>query len=106
MKGDTLPRESRTLIDAATGRTIRPVTSEPAIHHHPFDYLPAHDDGMNWLVFVSHRSGRLVQLTDRPDLNGWRIHPAHDGRWVYFTAGSGASRVSTGPGFLYEVVVA
>ena len=114
MKGDTLPQESRTLIDAATGRTIRQVTSAPAIHHHPFYYLPAYDDGMNWLVFVSHRSGRpalfaeerasgrLVQLTDRPDLNEWSIHPAHDGRWVYFTAGSGAWRVSTGPGFREE----
>lgn len=114
MKGDTLPPESRMLVDDATGRPVRQVTTAPAIHHHPFYYLPAYDDAMHWLVFVSHRggrpavfaeeraSGRLIQLTDRPDLNEWSIHPSHDGRWVYFTAGSGAWRVSTGPGFPEE----
>lgn len=114
MKGDTLPPESRMLVDAATGRSVRQVTTAPAIHHHPFYYLPAYDDAMQWLVFVSHRGGRpavfaeeraggrLVQFTDRPDLNEWSIHPSHDGRWVYFTAGSGAWRVSTGSGFREE----
>jgi oligogalacturonide lyase len=60
---------------------------------------------MRWLVFVSHRAGqpqlfaedrntrRLIQLTDRDDLNEWSIHPSHDGRYVYFTAGCGAWRV-------------
>ena len=33
-------------------------------------------------------SGKLIQLTDRPDLNEWSIHPSHDGRFVYFTAGA------------------
>lgn len=114
MKGRVLPPESRTLVDAATGRTIRQVTTAPAIHHHPFYYLPAYDDAMHWLVFVSHRcghpavfaeeraTGRLVQLTDRDDVNEWSIHPSHDGRWVYFTARSGAWRVSTGSGFPEE----
>ncbi|MFM7243767.1 MAG: oligogalacturonate lyase family protein [Planctomycetaceae bacterium] len=114
MKGRVLPPESRTLVDASTGRTIRQVTAASAIHHHPFYYLPAYDDAMHWLVFVSHRdgrpalfaeeraTGRLVQLTDRDDLNEWSIHPSHDGRWVYFTAQSGAWRVSTGSGFPEE----
>jgi oligogalacturonide lyase len=114
MKGRALPPESRTFADAATGRSVRQVTAHPSIHHHPFYYLPAYDDAMRWLVFVSHRgggpaifaeersSGRLVQLTDRDDLNEWSVHPAHDGRWVYFTAGCGAWRVSTEPGFREE----
>jgi len=86
---------------------VRQVTAAPGIHHHPFYYLPAYDDAMRWLVFVSHRSGaaqifveerstgNLLQLTDRPDINGWSLHPSHDGRFVYFTAGCAAWRVST-----------
>ena len=62
---------------------------------------------MRHLVFVSHRSGapqlflelqetkQLLQMTDREDLNEWSIHPSHNGRHVYFTAGSGAWRVDT-----------
>ena len=62
---------------------------------------------MRHLVFVSHRTGspqlflelqdtgQLLQLTDRDDLNEWSIHPSHDGRHVFFTAGSGAWRVDT-----------
>ncbi|MEM7012514.1 MAG: oligogalacturonate lyase family protein [Verrucomicrobiota bacterium] len=81
--------------------------SHPSIHHHPFYYLPAWDDAMQRLIFVSHRTGtpqifaeicataELQQLTDRHDLNEWSIHPSHDGRFVYFTAGSGAWRVDT-----------
>jgi oligogalacturonide lyase len=114
MKGRALPPESRTFADAATGRSVRQVTAHPSIHHHPFYYLPAYDDSMRWLAFVSHRggypaifveeqsSGRLVQLTDRGDLNEWSVHPSHDGRWIYFTAGCGAWRVSTEPGFREE----
>jgi len=114
MKGRVLPPEFRTFVDAATGITVRQVTVADAIHHHPFYYLPAYDDAMTWLVFVSHRTGspaifaeeratgRLLQLTDREDLNEWSIHPSHDGRWVYFTAGSGAWRVSTEPGLREE----
>ena len=57
------------------------------------------------LVFVSHRtgapqiffedraSGELVQVTDRNDLADWSIYPSPDGRFVYFTAGTGAWRV-------------
>jgi oligogalacturonide lyase len=106
-KGQHYPAESRCETDARTGVTIRQVTSAPAIHHQPFFYIPAYDDAMRWLVFVSHRtgspqifveeraSGNLIQLTDRPDLAEWSVHPAHDGRYVYFTAGAGAWRVST-----------
>jgi len=67
--------------------------------------VPAYDDGMKWLFFISHRTGRpqlfaedqttgeLVQLTDRSDLSEWSIHPSHDGRYVYFTAGTSAWRL-------------
>lgn len=101
------PSESRTFSDPRTGASVRQVTSHPSIHHHPFFYIPAYDDAMRWLVFVSHRIGapqifveervtsQLLQLTDRPDLNEWSLHPSHDGRFVYFTAGCSAWRVST-----------
>ncbi|MBX7164706.1 MAG: oligogalacturonate lyase family protein [Pirellulales bacterium] len=104
-KGRVYPAEGGLERDPATGARVRRVTSFPAIHHHPFYYLPAYDDALRWLVFVSHRTGtpqifveeratgRLVQLTDRADLNEWSIHPAHDGQYVYFTAGCGAWRV-------------
>lgn len=104
--GRRYPAESRTLRDERTGAAIRQVTAAPAIHHHPFFFIPAYDDAMRWLVFVSHRTGRpqifveeratgdLVQLTERDDLAEWSVHPAHDGRHVYFTAGTGAWRVA------------
>lgn len=106
-KGTVHPPESREFTDARTGARVRQVTAHPSIHHHPFYYLPAWDDAMRHLVFVSHRTGtpqlflelqetgQLLQLTDRDDLNEWSIHPSHDGRHVYFTAGSGAWRVDT-----------
>jgi oligogalacturonide lyase len=34
-----------------------------------------------------------LQLTDREEISDWSIHPSHDGRYVYFTAGSGGWRV-------------
>ena len=110
MKGRTHAPESIRRTDPATGASVRQVTTHPSIHHHPFYCLPAYDDAMEWLVFVSHRtgrpqifleeraSGRLVQLTDRDDVNEWSVHPSHDGRHVYFTAGCGAWRVATGSG--------
>jgi len=106
-KGRLWPAEARCFQDRLTGAKVRQITTHPSLHHHPFVYLPAYDDQMNWLVFVSHRSGlpqvfaedratgQLVQLTDRADLNEWSVHPSHDGRYVYFTAGSGAWRVDT-----------
>ncbi len=102
--------ESRTFTDPRTGATVRQVTSHPSIHHHPFYYLPAYDDAMTRLFFISHRTGRpeiwcevratgeLQQLTDRPDLVEWSVHPSHDGRFVYYTAGQGAWRVATATG--------
>jgi oligogalacturonide lyase len=104
-KGEHYPPESECFTDARTGAKIRRVTSAPAIHHHPFFMIPAFDDAQQWLVFVSHRTGspqlfaevratgELLQLTDRPDLAAWSIHPSPDGRYVYFTAGSGGWRV-------------
>lgn len=104
-KGRTFPSEARWLRDPGTGARIRQVTSHPSIHHHPFFFVPAWDDAMRRLVFVSHRSGspqifveerasgRLVQLTDREDLAEWSIYPSHDGSSVYFVAGTGAWRI-------------
>ncbi len=105
-KGKLYPSESRLVVDERTGVAIRQLTSAPAIHHHPFFMIPAYDDAMQWLIFASARTGRpqlfaevratgeLWQLTDRDDLNDWSIHPSHDGRYVYFTAGTGGWRVN------------
>ncbi len=105
-KGQRYPAESLELADAASGRRIRQITSHPSIHHHPFFFVPAYDQAMNKLIFVSYRtgkpqiffedraSGELVQATDRPDLADWSIIPSGDGRYVYFTAGTGGFRVN------------
>jgi len=104
-KGSVFPSESRWLNDPETGARIRQVTAHPSIHHHPFFFVPAWDDAMRRLIFVSRRtgtpqlfaevqaSGELVQLTDRADLAEWSIFPAHDGSSVFFVAGSGAFRL-------------
>ena len=34
-----------------------------------------------------------MQLTDRGDLAEWSLHPSHDGRHVYFIAGTAAWRL-------------
>lgn len=106
----TLPAESHRFTDPGTGATVRQVTHHTSIHHHPFYYLPAYDDAMTRLFFVSHRTGRpevwcelrssgeLQQLTNQPDLGEWSAHPSHDGRYVYYTAGTGAWRASTETG--------
>jgi oligogalacturonide lyase len=105
-KGRRYPSESRRLCDERTGAEIRQVTSAAAIHHQPFFFIPAYDDAMRWLVFVSHRTGQpqifieeratgdLIQLTDRDDLAEWSVHPSPDGKYVYFTAGAAAWRVA------------
>ena len=100
----------RPFIDPRTGARVRQVTDHPSIHHHPFYYLPCMDDAMTRLFFVSHRTGRpeiwceiratgeLQQLTDQPEIGEWSVHPSHDGRFVYYTAGKGAWRVATDTG--------
>ena len=105
--GRVFPSESRSFTDAATGARIRQVTDQASIHHQPFFFVPAYDDGMARLIFVSHRSGRpeiyaevhesgrLVQLTEREGLAEYSIYPSHDGRYVYYTAGAGGFRVDT-----------
>jgi len=106
-KGKIYPSESKTSEDSRTGAKIRRVTDYPSIHHHPFFFVPAYDDKMKRLIFISHRtgspqifaeeraSGDLIQLTERPDIAEWSVYPSHDGRYVYFTIGDGAWRVDT-----------
>lgn len=104
--GQRFPAESREFRDEGTGRRMRQVTSHPSIHHHPFFFVPAYDTAMRRMIFVSHRTGRpqiffedrqngdLVQVTDRTDLAEWSIIPSLDGRFVYYTAGTGAWRAN------------
>ena len=106
-RGSLYPSEARSFQDERTGASIRQVTDQASIHHHPFFIVPAYDDAMARLIFVSHRSGRpeifaeerssgkLVQLTERASIAEYSIYPSHDGRYVYFTAGTGGYRVHT-----------
>ncbi len=99
------PPEAVLLHDRLSGRIVRQVTTAPATHHTPFFLIPAFDDAMARLFFVSTRTGRpevfaeeratgrLLQLTDDPDLNPWSIHPSHDGRHLYYTSGTSGYRV-------------
>ena len=106
-KGKCYPSESKLFADARTGARIRQVTDHPSNHHHPFYYLPPCDDAMRHLILVSHRTsrpeifaefqdtGQLVQLTEREDIAEFSLHPSHNGKYVYFTTGTGAWRVDT-----------
>jgi len=103
--GQLFPAEGRSTVDPRTGAVVRQITSHPSLHHHPFYYLPCMDDAMQRLYFVSHRSGRpeiccelradgrLLQLSEQAGINEWSVHPSHDGRHVYYTAGSQACRL-------------
>lgn len=105
--------ESFSSKDPVTGACVRQVTNHPSIHHHPFYYLPAYDNAMRYLFFVSHRTGRpeifvelraggghgnqegcLLQLTEHENLAEWSVHPSHHGRFVYFTDHRGGWRVN------------
>jgi len=104
-KGATFSSESTFRRDARTGLEVRQITNHPSIHHHPFFFFFFYDDEMQFLFFISHRTGgpqifveergssKLRQLTDRADLNEWSVHPAHRGDYAYFTAGAQAWRV-------------
>ena len=104
-KGTVYGSESRTFYDRHTGTCIRQVTTASAPHHHPFFIIPAYDDAMQRLIFVSNRTGipqifaeerrtgELRQLTDRPDIGEWSVHPSRDGKAVFFTAGTGGWRL-------------
>lgn len=104
-KGTVHPSESRTFYDRCTGTHIRQITAASAVHHHPFFIIPAYDDAMQRLIFVSYRTGtpqvfaeeratgELRQLTDRPDLGEWSVHPSHNGEAVFFTAGTSGWRL-------------
>ena len=104
-RGRLLPSESQVFTDMHTGARVRQVTNHPSLHHHAFYYVPAYDNAMTRLFFISYRTGRaevfceiratgeLQQLTDRADLLEWSMHPSHDGRHLYYRAGTSACRV-------------
>lgn len=104
-KGSVYGSESRTFYDRRTGTRIRQVTTASASHHHPFFIIPAYDDAMQRLIFISYRtgtpqlfaeeraSGELRQLTDRTDIAEWSVHPSHNGEAIFFTAGTSGWRL-------------
>jgi oligogalacturonide lyase len=104
-KGKRYHSEAKMHVDPRTGARVRQVTGHRSIHHHPFFFVQAYDERMRWLFFVSHRTGtpqvfaedchtnELVQLTDRPDIAEWSVHPAHDGSALFFTAGTSGWRL-------------
>lgn len=111
-KGEVIHIEDIKHIDSVTGAVVRQVSHFNCINHHPFYYLPTFDDAMNFLTFVSHKTGRpeifaemrpdgkeedrrIIQLSEQDGLNEWSVHPSHDGSFVYFTTASGAWRVNT-----------
>ena len=106
-RGQVFPAEAKIYEDSRTGVCVRQITDHASIHHHPFFIVPAYDDAMKRLIFVSHRTGRpeifaeeratgdLVQLTDHEGIAEYSVYPSHDGQYVYFTAGPGAWRVDT-----------
>lgn len=106
-RGETYRPEGETETDWRTGATIRRVTDDRSIDHHPYFFNPAYDRAMDWLFFVSHRTGRpeifgeerasgeLVQFTEDDGIAEWSIVPAPDGEYVYFTADAAACRVDT-----------
>ena len=106
-RGQVYSSESIRFQDETTGVHIRQITDHASIHHHPFFIIPAYDDAMRRLIFVSHRTGRpeifaeerdtgkLIQLTERESIGEYSVYPSRDGRYVYFTAGTGAYRVDT-----------
>lgn len=95
------PSELTTSQDKDTGITIRQLTNHRSINHHPFFLIPAYDNEMQWLYFVSHRSGtaqiygielasyRIFKFTEVEDLVEWSVHPDPNGRYVYFTTSVG-----------------
>lgn len=105
--GTLFPPEGRSSTDRRSGARIRQVTSARCVHHHPYLFVPAYDEAMQYLFFVSHRTGRpeifaeirasgeLIQLTDQEDLMEWSLFPALNGRFVYFLAGTSGWRVET-----------
>ena len=106
-RGKLYQSEARIFQDSCTGAAVRQVTDHPSIHHHPFFYIPAYDDEMKRLIFISHRTGRpeifaelrndgnLLQLTEHENISESSIHPSHDGRYVYFTDGGSGWRLDT-----------
>lgn len=102
--------------DSNSISSVRQVTSGPSIHHHPFFFVPAYDDAMNWLFFISDRTGcpqifaerqsdrSVFQLTDRKDLAEWSVIPSSNGQWIYFVAGSEGWRVSLQSGLEEQMV--
>jgi oligogalacturonide lyase len=104
------PAESHIFTDPHTGAVVRQVTDHTSIHHHPFYYLPAYDNAMTRLFFVSHRTGQpeiwcelrstgeLQQITHHAGLAEWSVHPSHNGQYVYFTDAGGGWRVDVHSG--------
>jgi len=104
------PSEMQTFIDKETNVVVRQLTNQQCINHHPFFLIPAYDRNMQWLFFVSHRTGspqifgielgsyKQIQFTDVKDLTEWSVHPDLSGTYVYFTTKTGGWQLETSSG--------
>ena len=104
-KGTVHPPESRSFYDRRTGTHIRQVTTASSLHHHPFFIIPAYDNAMQRMIFISYRTGtaqifaeeratgELRQLTDRPD--NQRMVSASGTQWKISLFHSGDKRLET-----------
>ena len=74
-RGQIYPSESICFQDERTGVNVRQITDHASIHHHPFFIIPAYDDAMRRLIFVSHRTGRPeIFAEDRGNRNAGPNH--------------------------------
>lgn len=53
----------------------------------------SHRTGFPQILAEERRTGELIQLTDRPDIAEWSIHPARAGNALFFTAGTSGWRL-------------
>jgi oligogalacturonide lyase len=100
----------QTFEDKETNVVVRQLTNQQCINHHPFFLIPAYDQNMQFLFFVSHRTGspqifgiemesyKIIQFTDVQDLTEWSVHPDLSGKFVYFTTKTGGWQLETSSG--------
>lgn len=98
-KGKRYRPERKKLVDQITGALIWQLTDHPSINHQLYFtnsswtpdgraiILVSYRSGEPNLFRIEEKSGEMLQLTDRNDLNTFSAAPSKDGKRVFFTAG-------------------